>query len=109
MCPFTRLKPYIACLWTDSREITKEVISGGIGVREFDSSFNISETDDGKAVTTNEKYCTFDDFGQRLLLKKVGEDYHRMVGPMVDCFPTTYVRLTDYLDWIEETVWPRKT
>ncbi|XP_055620979.1 serine protease 55-like [Toxorhynchites rutilus septentrionalis] len=108
------LKPDIACLWTDPNEITKDVVKGVIWPTEIGSGapFNISETHDGKAITTSENISCDDDriiLGVRISLRKVGESYYRMVGPLIHCETSMYARLTGYLDWIEETVWPKRT
>lgn len=43
--------------------------------------------------------------GAELRVKRVGEDFYRLVGPMIACEPSRYLRLTAYLDQLEGSLW----
>ncbi|KAL1395370.1 hypothetical protein pipiens_011307 [Culex pipiens pipiens] len=109
------LKPDVGCLWTDPNEITLESVSGAIWPTEMPTGppLNVSESADGRFLRTNDNISCDNDrsiLGVRLGLRKKGESFYRIVGPLVDCESSEYARLTpEYLDWIESVVWPGET
>ncbi|KAL9701592.1 hypothetical protein quinque_005033 [Culex quinquefasciatus] len=112
---YDELKPDVGCLWTDPNEITLESVGAAIWPTEMPTGppLNVSESADGRFLRTNDNISCDNDrsiLGVRLGLRKKGESFFRLVGPLVDCDSSEYARLTpEYLDWIESVVWPGET
>lgn len=105
------LKDHVTCLWTDPSPITPDAIadvySPDVAERYWNSSSaQLWDTGSGIVVVNDTTRCENRLMGAELRVKRRGEDFFRLVGPMVGCEPSRYLRLSEYLDQLEVSLWP---
>ncbi|EDS34682.1 elastase [Culex quinquefasciatus] len=106
------LKDHVTCLWTDPEPITPDVIadvySPDVAERYWSTggqNIQLWDTGAGIVVVNDTTTCESRLMGAELRVKRVGEDFYRLVGPMIACEPSRYLRLTAYLDQLEGSLW----
>ncbi|XP_055606680.1 polyserase-2-like [Uranotaenia lowii] len=109
---FYQFFPYISCLWTDLDESSSAFLDGFeyLAAREGTETTIALSEDERHLFAFSQFSC---DVGRNILgtglhLKKDGESFYRMVGLLVDCKASHFVRIDPLLDWITGVVWPKE-